>query len=56
MLMPALMAGVGFFFGQTVTPLDFYVSVAILLVCAFVGGWQDGVLALWCIVRYNLWG
>ena len=56
MLLPALMAGVGFFFGQTVTPLYFYVSVAILLVCAFVGGWRDGVRALWCIVRYNLWG
>ena len=43
MLLPALMAGVGFFFGQTVTPLYFYVSVAILLVCAFVGGWKRGV-------------
>ena len=43
MLLPALLAGVGFFFGQTVTPLYFYVSVAILLVCAFVGGWKRGV-------------
>ena len=43
MLLPALMAGVGFFFGQTVTPLYFYVSVAVLLVCAFVGGWKRGV-------------
>ena len=43
MLLPALMAGVGFFFGQTVTPLYFYVSVAILLVCAFVGGWKRGI-------------
>ena len=43
MLLPALMAGVGFFFGQTVTPFYFYVSVAILLVCAFVGGWKRGV-------------
>ena len=43
MLLPALMASIGFFFGQTVMPLYFYVSVAILLVCAFVGGWKRGV-------------
>ena len=43
MLLPALMASVGFFFGRTVTPIYFYISVAVLLVCAFVGGWRRGL-------------
>jgi hypothetical protein len=46
MLLPALMAGIGFFFGKTVTPVYFYVAVAILTCAAFLVGWRRGLAYL----------
>lgn len=46
MLLPALMASVGFFFGQTVSPVYFYAAVAILTCAAFLVGWRRGLAYL----------
>ena len=46
MLLPALMASVGFFFGKTVTPVYFYAAVAILTCAAFLAGWRRGLAYL----------
>ena len=46
MLLPALMASVGFFFGKTVSPIYFYAAVAILTSVAFLVGWRRGLAYL----------
>ncbi len=46
MLLSALMASVGFFFGQTVTPVYFYAAVAIMTCAAFLVGWRRGLAYL----------
>ena len=46
MLLPALMASVGFFFGKTVSPIYFYAAVAILTCAAFLVGWCRGLAYL----------
>ena len=46
MLLPALMASVGFFFGKTVSPIYFYAAVAILTSAAFLVGWRRGLAYL----------
>ena len=43
MLLPALMASVGFFFGKTVSPVYFWSAVAILTCAAFLVGWRRGL-------------
>ena len=50
MLLPALMASVGFFFGKTVTPAYFYAAVAILTSAAFLVGWRRGLAYLVLLV------
>ena len=46
MLLPALMASVGFFFGKTVSPIYFWSAVAILASAAFLVGWRRGLAYL----------
>ena len=46
MLLPALMAGIGFFFGKTVSPVYFWSAVAILTLVAFLAGWRRGLAYL----------
>ena len=46
MLLPALMASVGFFFGKTVSPVYFWSAVAILTCAAFLVGWRRGLAYL----------
>ena len=50
MLLPALMASVGFFFGKTVTPVYFWSAVAILTYAAFLAGWRRGLAYLALLV------